>query len=242
MRLPFIVLFVSVGLSTACKKEEPALPMEDVSPLHVTGGAGEDDAEELTEARDAVHSADALLQQEAPGVKVDEALVKRFVEYRRRVVQRSTGAVEAFSRESRAAAGSANQTVAMRAARASQLFAEKMRDIEETAREETKLSRDEVSAAARVVGAVLAQREIWRLSGGDEAVKQAEATFATLTEAEQAHGKAALQASLDGFAQMREAKEARRIHGDAAVDAVLAQEEVLRELQRESTQVMSQVY
>lgn len=241
MRLPLLLLVVPVALFTGCKKQEPA-PVQDVAPLHVTGGAGEDDAEELTEARDGMHSADALLQQEAPGVKVDEALVTRFVEYRARVVQRSKGAVEAFSRESRAAAASANQTVAMRAARASQLFAEKMRDIEETAREETKLSRDEVSAAARVVGAVLAQREIWRLSGGDEAVKQAEATFATLSEAERARAREALQASLDGFAQMREAKEARRVHGDAAVDAVLAHEEALRELQRESTQVMSQVY
>ena len=247
-----LVLITTLSLATGCKKEEPT--SEGLSSLHVTAPSGPgsetspDDAEELTQARESQHSADALLQEGQPSVKVDEALVERFLEYRKLVVARSRSAVEQFAKETRAAGGAtaaaakANQTVAMRAARASQQFAERMRDIEDKAREELKLSRDEVAAVAQVVGAVLSQREIWRLSGGDEAVQLAQTQLAAMSEAERARGGKALQASLDGFAQMRDAKEARRVHGDAAVDAVLAHEEALSSVQREATSVMSQVY
>lgn len=255
--LSALVVLTSVvagGLALpGCKKQEPPqapqaqegalrpfvrVPGEEPPPLHPPA---EDDTEGLVEGRADLHSADAMRAETDLGVKVDAALVERFVAYRRLVVQKSRGAVDKYSREARADQP-ANRSSAARAARATEEFAVRMRAIEDAARQETKLSRDEVGAAARVAGAVLSQRQIWKLSGGDAALTQALAQIETMTEPDRTRARQALEASSTGFAQMKEARDARRLYGDAAVDAVLAHEDALWELQQQGMGVMAQVY
>jgi hypothetical protein len=222
---------------SACKKQEQPEPHE---PLAVEA----DDAE--ASERPAVHAADAMRaaaapQDVEPGLGVDEAQVERYLAYRRQVVQLGKAAAEAFVREAREQKPG-TQSGAVKAQKASETFAVRMRAVEEKAREQAGLSRDEVASVGQVTAEVLSARQLWKLSGGDEAVEAARARIQQLPSAEQGPARAALEARAAGFVKMKEAREARRRYGDTAVDAVLAHEDALWAVQRESMAVMAQVY
>ncbi len=242
-------LFVVAALSAAaCKKSQPEEAAPPPGPLAVTDHAPTDEEAESTEigGGGAVHGADALLAQGQDGalaVPVDAARVEKYLTYRRQVVSKGQSAVAKFQKDTAVQpAAVKGQASAVKTVRAAEEFAVRMRAIEEQALRDLGLSREEAGAVAQVVGAVLSERQMWKMSGGDAAIEQARAKLLALSGDERARAEAALKASEAGFAQAKAAGTSRRRFGDAAVDAVLAHEDALWTLQKEGMSVMAQVH
>ena len=173
------------------------------------------------------HSADRLGAIAEHGVKVSPELVERYIDYRRKVVERGREAVTKFRKLSLSEQEAHVQAASVRAVRATEEFAVRMRAIEESARKDSGMSREEVLAVGQVAAEVLTARQIWKMSGGDGSPEYA---------------KARSEADARGVAEMREARSARTRFGDAAVDAVLAREEALWKVQQDGARVMADVY
>jgi hypothetical protein len=190
------------------------------------------------------HTADQIAAHAAPGVVVNEALVLRYLQYRKRVVEHGRTAVESYRKANPRPRGGNGEATAgsVRAARATEEFAVRMRALEEAARAEVGLSRDEAAAVGQVAGEVLSARQLWRMSGGDEAVERARAQLASVPAGKRRAAEQALARNERGFIEMREARSARKRFGDAAVDAVLAHEDALWKVQQEGMRVMAEVY
>lgn len=176
----------------------------------------------------------------APDVKVTPALVEKYLAYRTSVVEKGRAAVEKFQQESAEAKknGEAQLNVSKRAAE----FAVRMRAIEEKARENSGMSRDEVVATGQLISEVFAARQIWKMNGGDEALEKARAKVASMPAKDQTRAKVALARSEKSFDEMKNASRARKRFGDEAVDAVLKQEDALWKVQQDGAKVMSAVY
>lgn len=268
MRTSPCALFTVIALTlTGCQKDPTPTPDEaaeaEVNVLpgaRVAAAAAEfGDAPDLSApanqpvAHPADRGAKQLAAKVAPDVAVDEALVRRYLAYRRAVVERGEVAVEAFQKaraenveEEKAAAKSKKvapkKAASVVAQNVTEAFTRQMREIEAQARVSSGLSLEQVSAVGQVVGEVLSARQIWRMSGGDDAVANAKAALAKLSPKERERARATFAKTEAGFIQMRDAKSARARFGDAAVDAVLAHEEALVDVQKDGAKVMATVY
>lgn len=223
-----------------CKKEPE--PPPEVTPTFVA--AAQDEEEKPAPAAEPqAHPVDELGKVAEPTVKVSEALVLQYLEYRKKVVAQGRDVVKVVSEAQAAEKAKGTKLAgAVRAKLATEDFVTRMREVEEQARQDLKLSREEVVAIGQVVGEVLSARQLWKRSGGDEAIEKARAELEKLPEAERAAAQTRLDARAKSFADVRDAKSARGRFGDAAVDAVLKHEDALWNIQRESAQVMSAVY
>lgn len=224
----------------ACKKEEaaPIAPSGPQPELFVDRALIDAGAAAIVESE---HLADDLAEISVPDVKVTEALVLQYLGYRKLVVQRGRDAVEKLQQEAEEAKKEGEGTP-VNLTRRAETFAITLRAIEERAREENRLSRDEVIAVGQAVGEVFAARQIWRMSGGDEALERARRRLATIPGAKRPKAEAALARNEKSFAVMRDATSARKRFGDVAVDAVLAHEDALWKVQQDGAKVMSAVY
>lgn len=231
--LALVALLSIVG----CKKD-PA----QADPALEPDFAAEEKQAEPTTVIASGHPADHLAEVAEPKVRVSEALVLKYLDYRKQVVVQGRNVVKAVTEEQAAEKKDTKLAGSVRAKLATDGFVTRMRDLEEAARQKLGLSRDEVVAVGQVVGEVLSARQIWKRSGGDEAVQKARAELAVMPEGERKKAQARLEERARGFADMRDAKGARARFGDAAVDAVLAHEDALWNVQREGAAVMSAVY
>ena len=188
------------------------------------------------------HTADQIAAPAAPAVAVTDALVLQYLRYRRLVVERGRTAVEAYRKAPPRARIGEPSAAAVRAARATEAFAVRMRAIEESVRAEVGLSRDEAAAVGQVVGEVLSARQIWRMSGGDVALERARAQLGSVPPTRRSAAEQGLARNERGFAEMRDARSARKRFGDAAVEAVLAHEDALWKVQQDGMRVMAEVY
>ncbi|MBX5481383.1 MAG: hypothetical protein IRZ16_05990 [Myxococcaceae bacterium] len=222
-----VVLFAFAG----CRKEgpAPAAPPPAEEPEFFVDRTPDGGTPASAEVE---HPADEIGEVAAPDVKVTEALVLKYLAYRKVVVERGREAVAKVQQEEK----SLNLT------QRAEHFAVTMRAIEEKARAEAGLSRDEVVAVGQVTGEVFAARQIWRMNGGDEVLEKARATLATMTGDAKAKAAQALARNEQSFAQMKNAASARKRFGDEAVDAVLAHEDALWKVQQEGAKVMSAVF
>lgn len=189
----------------------------------------------------AVHTADAIASAAAADVAITEALVSQYLRYRGLVVERGRIAVEGF-RQTTQRRRADPTAISVQSARATEEFTVRMRAIEETARAEVGLTREQVAAVGQVVGEVLSARQLWRMSGGDQVLQKARAELASLPLARRRAAERALARNEQGFSEMRDARSARKRFGDAAVDAVLAQEDALWKVQQDGARVMAEVY
>lgn len=231
LAVPLLVLACIFG----CKKDSPPPP-----PAPAPAEPFEDTAEAPAPAE---HPADALAEIAEPGVQVSEELVLKYLAYRKKVVERGQAVVKAVvSQQAEEKAKGVKLAGSVRAKVATEDFVERMRKVEDEARETSGLSRDEVVAVGQVVGEVLAARQIWQRTGGDDAVASARAELEKLSGEAREKAQALLEAREKSFANMRDAKSARERFGDQAVDAVLAHEKALWEVQREGAKVMAAVY
>lgn len=262
MRTPLCALAALVAtVAAGCEKEPPpesgaavnVLPSARIAAANAAFGETADVEPPAAAAEPAKPGADQIAARVAPGVNVDEALVRRYLTYRLTVVERGEAAVEAFqkARAERSAkdkaAANAKKPAQTRAAavvaqQVTEAFATQMRKIEEDARNAAGLSREQVAAVGQVVGEVLSARQIWRMSGGDEAVANAKASLVKLSSKERAAAQTRLARTEAGFAEMKEARSARGRFGDAAVDAVLKHEDALWKVQKDGARVMAAVY
>jgi hypothetical protein len=188
------------------------------------------------------HAADAIASAAAPHVIVTDALVLEYLRYRRLVVERGRTAVEIYRKASSGRRGADPTAGAVRSARAAEEFAVRMRAIEESARTEVGLSRDQVAAVGQVAAEVLSARQLWRMSGGDDALRKARGQLAAVPAAKRRAAEEALARNEQGFSEMRDARSARKRFGDAAVDAILAREDALWKVQQDGARVMAEVY
>lgn len=218
------LLLLALLALAGCKKDPPASPPPS---------AQEEFPAAPGEAAKEPVRADEMGTLAAPKVKVTSALVDKYLAYRKLVVERGQAAVEKFKQEK-----DAKDNLTRRA----EEFAVHMRAIEEKAREEAGLSRDEVVATGQLVSEVFAQRQIWKMNGGDEVLEKARAKLASLPAAEQEKAKVQLARNEQSYADMKNAKNARKRFGDEAVDAVLKQEDALWKVQQEGAKVMAAVY
>ncbi|HYX90336.1 MAG TPA: hypothetical protein VE782_02140 [Myxococcaceae bacterium] len=239
--MPTTLLLASLLLAVACRKQ-PAGAAED--PRLAGAPASQPPEVAAPEPRAEPHAVDQIAAPAARNVAVDESLVLRYLDYRRRVVARGRAAVEVYRKANphQSPNGEATAAGSVRAARATEEFAARMRDIEEAVRAELALSRDEAAAVGQVVAEVLSARQLWRMSGGDEALTRARARLASVPAGRRGAAEQALQRNERGYAEMREARSARKRFGDAAVEAVLAHEDELWKVQQEGMRVMAEVY
>lgn len=215
------LLLLALMSLAGCKKDRPAPPPP---------AAQEEFPAAPGEAAREPARADQMGTLAAPKVKVTSALLDEYLAYRKRVAERGQTAVEKF-KDGKVDPG-----------RRAEEFAVRMRAIEEKARQEAGLSRDEVVATGQLVSEVFAQRQIWKLSGGDEVLEKARAKLASLPAAEQQEAKVRLAKNEQSFQEMKTAQAARRRFGDAAVDAVLEREDALWKVQQDGAKVMAAVY
>ncbi len=231
-----VLLLAGFALLSGCKRESPA-PSDVPSPA--AAGALADRGTPVADEPVVDEIGEAVL----PSVKVDAAMVQKYLTYRQRVVERARQLVEKM-RAADAGVKAADSRVAgsVRAQQATESWGEQMREVEENIRKELSLSREDVVAVGQVATQVLAARQIWRMSGGDDAVVAARAELEKLPRVERASAEKRLEARAAGFVQMRDAHAARKRFGDAAVDAVVQHEDALNEVQREGSRIMASVY
>lgn len=229
-----VLLVVGFALLSGCKREPP--------PASPSPSAAEALANHATPVVDEP-VVDEIAETELPSSKVDDALVQKYLTYRQQVVERARKLLKTM-RAADAGVKPASSRVAglVRAQQATELWGEQMRKVEEKVREELSLSREDVVAVGQVTAEVLASRQIWRVSGGDEAVVAARAELQKLPKAERAKAEKRLETKAAGFVKMRDAQSARTRFGDAAVDAVLQHEDALISVQREGSKIMAGVY
>ena len=230
-----VFLLAGFALVSGCKREAPS---ESPSPAS---------AEALADRGTPVVDepvVDEIAEAALPSSKVDAALVQKYLTYRKQVVARARKILETMRAADAGVKTAANSRIAgsVRAQQATESWGEQMRQVEETVRSELSLSREDVVAVGQVTAEVLAARQIWRVSGGDEAVVAARAELEKLPKAERAKAEKRLETKAAGFVQMRDAQSARKRFGDAAVDAVLQHEDALISVQREGSKIMAGVY
>ena len=234
------LLIAALVLSAGCRRppaETGASRRDAAVDEAITAEEAQEDAH-----RPPLHAANAIAAAAAPEVSVTGALVEQYLRYRQLVVERGRTAVESY-RQTKSRQRDAESTAGIvRSARATEEFAARMRAVEEAARAEVGLSRDQVAAVGQVAAEVLSARQLWRMSGGDEALAKARAELASLPPARRRAAQKALARNEQGFAEMREARSARKRFGDAAVEAVLAHEETLWKVQQDGARVMAEVY
>jgi hypothetical protein len=226
---------VYLALLAGCRKDQP-------SPSAPTPSA-----EALADrARPVVDEpvADEIAEAAPPASSVDEALVVKYLGFREKVLERAQTVVAQLKSPpaGKEADVDARMAASVRMQERTKAWGEQMRAVEESARKELGLSRDEVVAVGQVVTEVLSVRQVWKMSGGDEAVTAARADLARLSQKDRAAAQAALAKKEEGFAVMRDARSARKRFGDKAVDAVLAHEDALWKVQREGSKLLSEVY
>jgi hypothetical protein len=226
-----------------CKKEAPQPPPGAAAIVAQVTQAEPEAAGATEEAEPLEKTANEILD-ETPLLPVTGAQVTAYLDYRHKVVQRAGGLAGTVRVKDAAGeqGGQVQVAASVRTAQATRAWAKQMGVAEEAARKEAGLSRDEVLAVGRVVGEVLSARQIWRMSGGDEALQRAREELPSLDPEQRAQAQARLLRLETDFAVMREARSARGRYGDAAVDAVLQNEEALWRIQRQTAQLTSGIY
>jgi len=229
-----LVALVAVTALTACKKESAA-PAEPETSSDQSGSGDEQAAAEAP-------ALEPLAEEEQP-VEITPALVDKYVAFQRLSVQAHEEEIKKFAAASKSAEGKGTVD-ALKLMTASANLTETLAKRDQAARKSVGLTEPEFNAVSRVVGdTVLIHQMVLKTSPELEKslaeMKKSLAEAKDATPEQKAEAQQMISQTEQGMKNQLELKDARAEHGDPAVEAVLARESEIYELQQKAMGLLS---
>ena len=166
-----------------------------------------------------------------PAVAVNDALVTRYIDFQKRVLQVASQEMKKVRAHSGKGRRANREAEAVKLATDVDELAAK---ITEQVRQEQGLSAAELHAVKGLVNDVMAPRMAWRMSGGDKPLQDMRRQLEHDSGLRRQELEQQIQAMEDNVGRMREARDARALHGDQAVNMVLKHDQEFAQIQDQS--------